>query len=401
MSKEIKNQESFDLPSELVRWENKKAEIQNQKGVVSRELKYLHDSQEQETAILKSIQDKIKKGEVSTKDKIEDFCLVYFPKEPEKAKQLHNLENQLRQHPGEFVLLKIIESEAHGHIFLSDGKPHPDLYHWEEKVQVGIISEGTPLNIDVKSGRIIIAPEKHSYINTWRGSKSFLENESISIPWWKFDQLGRSLESVYSNDYPSLQHSQPTEEQINSRGEKDIAMEILVDDDEVFKYFKNHSLLDLYPIVAKQLGRELKKLPVESEKAFNERKKGVFTNLQEAVEKERDLRNQLEQIKKTKASKIGDSIHFADIDQNTEDEIEDLKIIKSIPLNNEHKEILNEIKTSLKEALDLEMHQTPWIIKKDLDPGKVELNVPEIINSYIEYYNFPEIKNKLGKNQKT
>lgn len=172
-------------------------------------------------------------------------------------------------------------------------------------------------------------------------------------------------------------------------------MEIIIGDKDVFNYFKTRSLLDLYPLVAKQLGRELKSLPPESEKALLERKRKIFSNLQEAVEKERNLRKKLEGIKNIKAPKAGDGIHFADIDRNTEDEIEDLKIIKSIPLNNEHKEILGKIERYIGEALDFGIHKTPWIIKKDLEPGKVEINVPQTVMNYCEYYDFPEIKKKL------
>lgn len=182
MSKETKNQESFNLPFELVRWENKKAEIQNQKGVVSKELTFLENLQGEEINISNPIQEKIKKGEVSTKDKIKDFSIVYFGDSEERKAQLYNLENQLKEHKGEFVLLKAIEHRAHGHIdFEIDPKPHPELYHWEEIASVGIISKKTPLDLDVKKGEIIIAQEKYSSINIddWRNLKPFPQNEPL------------------------------------------------------------------------------------------------------------------------------------------------------------------------------------------------------------------------------
>lgn len=258
--KETKNQpQPFDLPTELLRLENKRAEIKAEQDGVSKALKYLHDSQEQETAILKPIQDKIKKGEVSTKDKIEDFCLVYFPEEPEKAKQLQQIETQMKEHKGEFILLTEIKHEAHGYIdFERNPKPHPELYHWEPINQIGIVNERTPLELDLENGMIVISSKKHSYINRFRSDKPSLKNEAISLHWSKLEKVGVSIESFYSKNRPKLFPSiYPTEEQINSQRMKNFpAIEIIIGDDNVCSYFKNRQ--DIYLEAAKQLGKKIR-----------------------------------------------------------------------------------------------------------------------------------------------
>ncbi|MBM3205823.1 hypothetical protein FJZ41_03195 [Candidatus Shapirobacteria bacterium] len=401
--KETKSQSPlFNLEGEIFSIETLDKEIEIQKRRAVRETEILQSLEKEKSEKLKPLRAKIRSGEASTGSQIKDFILIYFGADKEKENQFLDLKEELSQHQGEFVLLKKIEHRAHGHIdFEFNPKPHPELYHWEETASLGVISNKIPLDLDIKSGQIILAPEKHCVINKHQDRKSFLKNDSLSFVYYETAKLGQSIESFYANDRPFFPSIYPTEEKINSQGVKDLAMEILVGDKKVFNYFKNRALLDLYPLALKQLGRELKKLPPESEKALLERKTNIFTHLQEAVEKERSLRKKLEEIKDVKAPKIGDGIHFTDIDEDIEKDIEDMKIIGSIPLSNKHEEILHKIERHLEEALDLEMHQTPWVIKKELDPGKVEFNVPQIIMNYCEYYDFPEIKKRLAKNPKT
>ena len=265
--KEIENQKPFDLPAELLRLGNKRAEIKAEQGVVSKALTFLENLQKEETDILKPIQKKIRAGEASTGDKIKDFCLVCFKGDAEKETQqtqLYNLEAQLDQHKGEFVLLKTIKSEKHGYIdFNLDSKPHPELYHWEEELQIGIISKEIPLDVDLKNYSVIIAPEKHcSLTGNWQfsktgESKSTLINKPLSISWNELTKLGKSLESVYSSQPRIFKSIYPTEEQIKSQGIEDLAVEIIIGDKRVLDYLKYNQ--NIYPEVAKQLGRRVLK----------------------------------------------------------------------------------------------------------------------------------------------
>lgn len=265
--KEKENQKPFDLPTELLLWENKRAEIKTQQDFVSKELTHLENLQKQETDILKPIQNEIRSGRVSIGDKIKDFCFVCFEGDAEKETQqtqLYNLEAQLNQHKSEFVLLKTIKSEKHGYIdFNLDPKPHPELYHWEEELQIGIISKEIPLDVDLKNYSVIIAPEKHcSLTGNWQfsktgESKSALINKPLSISWNELTKLGKSLESVYSGQPRIFKSIYPTEEQIKSQGIKDLAVEIIIGDKRVLDYLKYNQ--DIYPEVAKQLGRRVLK----------------------------------------------------------------------------------------------------------------------------------------------
>ncbi len=258
MSKENQPQQ-FNLQVELFLLKDLHLSIQTQEAVVSKEVAYLKNLKKEEGDKLKPVQDKIKRGEASTDNKIKDFAVVYFDNSEKKENQLRNLESQLKEHKGEFVLLKTIESEAHGHIDFGSNldKPHPELYHWEEKARIGIINEKEPLDLDVKTGKIIIVPGNCCLVNKWKNSNFFLQGGSISIPPWGLDILGKSLESVYSNQSNSFGSIYPTEEKIKSQGIKDAAMEIIVGDERVSSYlnFNENILIE----VAEKLGKEVLK----------------------------------------------------------------------------------------------------------------------------------------------
>lgn len=241
----------FNFQIELSLLKDLHSSIKTQEVVVSKESGYLKKLREEETDKLKPIQEKIKNGEASTDNKIKDFTIVYFDNSEEKENQLRNLESQLKEHKGEFVLLKTIESEAHGHIDFgsSSREPHPELYHWEEKARIGIINEKKPLDLDVKTGKIIISSKNCYLINKFRDSKFFSQGESVSIPSWGLNILGKSLESVYSNQ------SYLAFKKIKSQGIEDAAMEIIVGDERVSSYLNYNE--SVFVEVAKKLGREV------------------------------------------------------------------------------------------------------------------------------------------------
>ena len=156
MGKEQESKNQIDVNSEIKDIQNLDFQIKCEKD----ELVSLVSEKESEIDKLRKKRDKklthlvpkIRKGEVTSGDKFTDFAVVYLGIEnsEEKENQLHDLENHLQQHKGEFALLKEIKHVAHGHIFMSDGKPHPELYHWEEKAYIGVISKEKPLDITME-----------------------------------------------------------------------------------------------------------------------------------------------------------------------------------------------------------------------------------------------------------
>lgn len=283
--KETENQyQPFNLKGEIFSIEILDKEIGEQKKRALRESNMLQGLEKQKSEKLDIIKDKIRGGEASTGNQIKDFTIVFFEDSEEKEKQLLDLEKGLSQHKGEFVLLKNIESETNRWIDLNlkrEPKPHPELWHWAEKAYIGVISEKKPLDLDMEKGRIVITSEKLCYINLSQFPKLLpidFKNNSILIPYYELTKLNKSVESAYSKMsslFPSLPSIDLEEIQINSRGVKDIAMEILVGDEKVFGYLKKEFPPEAYPLVVKRLGQELKNSFLESEKVLLERKKEV------------------------------------------------------------------------------------------------------------------------------
>jgi len=249
MSKETKNQESFDLSAELFLLENKKAEIKAHQDVVSKELTHLKNLQKQETDILKPIQSKIKTGEVSTGNKIKDFVLVWLNGSKEREEQICDLEKQLKKHQGEFVLVKRVKPEQNK---LLNEKPH-----WIEDFRLGVIKNNEPLEINMEQAELKISSNNSLSFKKgqFQGNTPYKTSMPVSIYNWELTEVGKTVEET---NRPNLIISKMLGSEIKSfieaKGNKDFVIETFIGDQQVFEAFKNRGI---FPFFKKTFGRDL------------------------------------------------------------------------------------------------------------------------------------------------
>jgi len=230
MSKEIKNRELFNLPFELVRWKNKKAEIQNQEVVVSKELTFLKNLRGEETKILKPIQNEIKSGKDTTGDEIKDFVIVRHPKNEEIENQYRRLADNLKEHYGELILIKKIKKEE----LPSMGFPKRPA--WFENCQLGIINQKTP-EFNFKSGKIFFTDGFLSF------ETDYLTYKVQPRRAMNFKYSPNKKSYLFYFDYKYL--NQPIEKfEPMARGIKDFQLEIFIGNNAVREKLQNYSNLN-------------------------------------------------------------------------------------------------------------------------------------------------------------
>ena len=249
MSKETKNQESFDLPAELFLLENKKAEIKAHQDVVSKELTHLKNLQKQETDILKPIQSKIKTGEVSTGNKIKDFVLIWLNGSKEREEQICDLEKQLKKHQGEFVLVKRVKSEQNK---LLDEKPH-----WVEDFRLGVIKNNEPLEINMEQAELKISSNNSLSFkkDKFQGNTPYETSMPVSIYNWELTEFGKTVEEIrQQNLIISRMFDSEIKSFVAAKGNKDFVIEIFIGDQQVLEVLKKK---EIFPFFKKPLGRDL------------------------------------------------------------------------------------------------------------------------------------------------
>ena len=230
MSKEIKKQESFNFSTELLLLENKNAEIKARQKVVSKELEYIKNLQEEKTAILKPIQDKIKSGKDTTGDEIKDFVIVRHPKNEEIENQYRRLANNLKEHYGELILIKKIKKEEF------PSMRFPKRPAWFENCQLGIINQKTP-EFDFKSGKIFFTDGFLSF------ETDYLTHKVQPRRAMNFKYSPNKKSYLFYFDYKYL--NQPIEKfEPMARGIKDFQLEIFIGNNAVREKLQNYSNLN-------------------------------------------------------------------------------------------------------------------------------------------------------------
>lgn len=138
------------------------------------------------------------------------------------------------------------------------------------------------------------------------------------------------------------------------------------------------------------LGRETSLTPENEEKIEVEIKRQkiqLLKEIEELVEKESQYLARLAQIKGLKLPRITLGLEDAGYEKEVRQDEEDLKWLKSIPVNEGVINIRDSIRRALKKALELGLHQKPWLITQEIRPGKkIEIDAPRLIKVYCEYY---------------
>jgi len=232
--KEKENQSpSINIQEELLLIENFNTAIKMQKARINTEQEYLKNLQEERKNKLGSLQEKIRKGEISTGDKIKDFCLVHFAEEPEKAKQLQRIENQMKEHKGKFILfdamVRSIDNKKFG--------------VWKQVLKIGVINNKTPLNTKIKTGYLVFSKEycysdKNSHYGFYYSPNPLLLHKDELV------FAGKSIKEI-------------TEKKLGV-----VSLKIIIGDRKVFEYFKARCKgLDR---LAKKLRKGLKEINPEA-----------------------------------------------------------------------------------------------------------------------------------------
>lgn len=251
--KEKENQsQSFNLQEKLFSIENLDAEISKQEERVNKEQGYLKNLQKQRTGELAPIQEKIRAGEVSTGDKIKDFVLVWLNGSEKYKEQICNLENQLKKHQGEFVLIKRVKPEQNK---LLDEKPH-----WVEDFRLGVIKDNEPLEINMEQAELKISSNNSlSFKKDNQGNIPYETSMPVLIHNWELTEFDKTVEEA---NRPNLIISRMFDSEIKSfieaKGNKDFVIEIFIGDKQVFEVLKNKSLLNSFPLLRKIEGMKSK-----------------------------------------------------------------------------------------------------------------------------------------------
>lgn len=251
--KEAENQpQPFNLQTELSMLEIDDQKILAQTEKVNRESRLLVNLKAQKAKRLGVVQEKIKSGEVSTGNKIKDFVWVWLNGSEKYKEQICNLENQLKKHQGEFVLVKRVKSEQNK---LLDEKPH-----WVENFRLGVIKNNEPFEINMEQAELKISSNNSlSFKKDNQGNTPYETSMPVLIYNWELTEFDKTVEEA---NRPNLIISRMFDSEIKSfieaKGNKDFVIEIFIGDKQVFEVLKNKSLLNSFPLLRKIEGMKSK-----------------------------------------------------------------------------------------------------------------------------------------------
>ena len=178
--------------------------------------------------ITEPIKDKIQKGEFTTGDKIKDLVIFHHDFNPDIENKYKELIANLKEHPGELILIKKIEFHQKDHFFSKQEKSEDFIK--TEKIQLGII--GPRIKIDARWGRISIADKAVSFepekIKLYPDHSNNFEKQNLLLLCWY--------------DFPKT--NQPTEkiDPIIAIGNKEPKLEIFVGDRKVKEKLQGYNL---------------------------------------------------------------------------------------------------------------------------------------------------------------
>ncbi len=230
-NKENGQSQSFNLQEKLLSISNRRTEIEMLKTGINKEKGYLKNLQKEMAGDLKIVQNKIKNGEVTTGNKIEDFCLVHFAEEPEKAKQLQQIENQMKEHKGEFILFDAIVQDKKSLV-------------WKQDLKIGVINKKTPLNTEIKTGWLVFSAKEHCYSDKHSPYGFYYSPNSLLLHKDELMFVGKSIKEV-------------DEKKLGG-----VSLKIIIGDKKVYEYFNARcKSLDR---LAKKLRKGLKEINLET-----------------------------------------------------------------------------------------------------------------------------------------
>lgn len=358
LKKEAENQpQSFNLQDELFLINDINTSIKAHENNISEEKVYIDNLQKQKSDKLKIIQDKIKKGEITTGDKIRDFCLVWHDGNAKTEIEYKRLWIDLEKHQGQFFLFKEIQVEEHDWIDPLKEENHHD-YTWNRHFSLSNIGKND-LKFDIQHGKISMG-SKTAFFKVRTGAIDIYDPGmgKASSMVAKIDEYKDDI-SIYRGEFENL--NKPFEGEMvgidNLIKFKSPKYEIIIGDNEVYKYLWHDQKIDciILPVIAEALGKDGNKIwPPALEITLSSLRQCIFKNIYDAYTK----------------------IKFTESPMKKGNKLDKM------------------MRNSLKEALQLGMHKTPWVYKKEADKkgGEKEINVPEFIKTLSELFsiNIPE-----------
>lgn len=376
---------------------------------------------------LSQLRERIRSGE-TTGDRIKDFVLVHYGFDEELEQRLRGIDESLRAHHGEFVLVVTREWTP----VSSFGPVVPRelvSYILGEGTRIGIIREpflqlrpelyGTNLVVST-DGYIAGLPSSRRGVKITSGSigEDILSlsvglniNKQVGPPPGRRYGLDPKYEGYTDSELASMPmveiiagdeavtkwfHHQAQYERM-SRWERDF-VESPNSSAEMAQQIRERcfktEVLESFQIIQATLGHVMPGLPPEIKQKIDEKERReklkILDNLESLAGEEQVLMYQLERARNITLPRITLGLGDNQYKREVAGDEKDLRRIKSIPVTREIEAVRARIRHQLESAFGLGLHEEEWIIVKEPRPGeKVEINVPQLIRGYAEHYEVP------------
>lgn len=287
---------------------------------------------------MKELRERIKRGE-TTGDRIRDFVIARYYSLNEKIKAVYrDLETQIGQHVGEFILMIAKEENFHGCTGFGY-EPKDRDYVLDEHLYLGVLKDGS-LVLNPADDKCELLTGNHVRCwDVWRENVELVEGNLASH--WRYD-FGLNLNKQLKCRNPMARFQK----------EVDLELEVKIGDVEVKAWFekqRGHHLV-VFQKASRLLGRQTEESPrlaVELQR----RREDVAKQLTGLVEKRDQLKLEIAHIFEA----VNDGVYSSDGVGITVCETEDDACVISMGPRQRLKEVESEIKRQLKVALELGM----------------------------------------------
>ncbi|MDP3955061.1 MAG: hypothetical protein Q8Q15_01725 [bacterium] len=339
-----------------------------------------------------------------------DHSLTFEPLPPEiRERRIQELREQMKNQEGEFVLVVTRSWETHGIGPVS--RTFQTFQYVEECWHLGII---TPPLLTRKGFNLIIHTPKYALSIQEGGYEEKIKTRGGSISKYSKtndDRLeaplkpdkkrppnsptpGLALEIIIGDEAVTAWFENLVETRMSQRYGQDFLKDLEEKGPNYYEEFKSRfsNIKDLVTFreMQKALGREIPLSEEESQKIdaeMNKRKVAALNELERLVRQERELLIKLAQIHKIKLPRITFGLDDHIYEEQVSQDEQDLRAIRSIPVNEEVGRIRGRIKEALEKAIKLEMHSDSWVFTRESTPGKtINIDVPRFIRGLCEYY---------------
>ncbi len=255
-------------------------------------------------------------------------------------------------------------------------EPKPRDYTLDTNFWFGVLPAEEPLYI-VDSKQFTIRVPRHV---CWWGYDYHVKDKPIAIG--PFNTMMANLtEPIYSHDH-SWAHLQKEQEQVGLK-KPDYPLEVIVGSETIQRYCAERGYTDFYLKAASLLGVTAQGMLPEVAERHSEMRENILRHLEALSELEHRQKTEIEHIfgaVKQGTYHTGSGITVCE----TED---DARVI-SIGPRQRLKEAQDGMRRTLKEALSLGLHTTPWV-KTYPDKPDATLDVPQYIHGLCERLQVP------------